>query len=113
MPRLKANDSNIKVSCFPGFQAKGTLGRQIVDGASSVKVLHQRIAVGAQVHTLGGFSAHAGQSQLLDWVKHFDHHPELYLVHGELEKMQTLQQVLQQQLHWPASIAEPGEQIAL
>ena len=98
---------------FPGFQAKGTLGRQIVDGASSVKVLHQRIAVGAQVHTLGGFSAHAGQSQLLDWVKHFDHHPELYLVHGELEKMQTLQQVLQQQLHWPASIAEPGEQIAL
>ena len=98
---------------FPGFQAKGTLGRQIVDGASSVKVLHQRIAVGAQVHTLGGFSAHAGQSQLLDWVKHFDHHPELYLVHGELEKMQALQQVLQQQLHWPASIAEPGEQIAL
>ena len=98
---------------FPGFQAKGTLGRQIVDGARSVKVLHQRIAVAAQVHTLGGFSAHAGQSQLLDWVKHFDHHPELYLVHGELEKMQALQQVLQQRLHWPANIAEPGEQIAL
>ena len=98
---------------FPGFQAKGTLGRQIVDGASSVKVLHQRIAVAAQVHTLGGFSAHAGQGQLLDWVKHFDHHPELYLVHGELEKMHVLQQVLQQQLHWPASIAEPGEQIAV
>ncbi len=98
---------------FPGFQAKGTLGRQIVDGATSVKVLHQRIAVGAQVHTLGGFSAHAGQSQLVDWVKHFDHHPELYLVHGELEKMHALQQVLQQQLNWPASIAEPGEQIAI
>jgi metallo-beta-lactamase family protein len=98
---------------FPGFQAKGTLGRNIVDGASVVKVLHQPIAVKAQIHTLGGFSAHAGQSQLLDWVKNFDHHPELYLVHGELEKMQALQKVLHEKLNWIANIAEPGEQIAL
>ncbi|MDP3846559.1 MAG: MBL fold metallo-hydrolase [Pseudomonas sp.] len=98
---------------FPGFQAKGTLGRSLVDGASRVKVLHQPIAVKAKIHTLGGFSAHAGQSQLLDWVKHFEHHPELYLVHGELEKMQALQQVLHEKLNWIANIAEPGEQIAL
>ncbi|VXB72393.1 putative enzyme [Pseudomonas sp. 8AS] len=98
---------------FPGFQAAGTLGRSIVDGATSVKVLHQRIAVKAQIHTLGGFSAHAGQSQLLDWVSHFDHHPELYLVHGELEKMQALQQALREKLNWIANIPEPGEQIAL
>ena len=45
---------------FPGFQARGTLGRNIVDGASAVRVFHQRIAVKAQIHTLGGFSAHAG-----------------------------------------------------
>jgi metallo-beta-lactamase family protein len=98
---------------FPGFQAKGTLGRNIVDGAQSVKVLHQRIAVKAQIHTLGGFSAHAGQSQLIDWVSHFEHHPELYLVHGELEKMQALQQALRERLNWVANIPEPGEQIAL
>ncbi|WP_443190529.1 MBL fold metallo-hydrolase RNA specificity domain-containing protein [Pseudomonas indica] len=98
---------------FPGFQAKGTLGRAIVEGASTVRVLHQRIAVKAKVHTLGGFSAHAGQSQLLDWVKHFDHHPELYLVHGELEKMQALQAALRERLDWIANIPEPGEQIAL
>ncbi|WP_298187921.1 MBL fold metallo-hydrolase [uncultured Pseudomonas sp.] len=98
---------------FPGFQAKGTLGRNIVDGAEHVKVLHQRIAVKAKVHTLGGFSAHAGQSQLIDWVSHFDHHPELYLVHGELEKMQTLQLTLRERLNWIANIPEPGEQIAL
>lgn len=98
---------------FPGFQAAGTLGRSIVDGATSVKVLHQRIAVKAQIHTLGGFSAHAGQSQLLDWVGHFEHHPELYLVHGELEKMQALQQALREKLNWIANIPEPGEQIAL
>ncbi len=98
---------------FPGFQAKGTLGRRIVDGADSIKVLHQRIAVRAKVHTLGGFSAHAGQSQLLDWVGHFDHHPELYLVHGELEKMQVLQQTLHERLNWTANIPERGEQIAI
>lgn len=98
---------------FPGFQARGTLGRRIVDGADSVKVLHQRIAVRAQVHTLGGFSAHAGQSQLLDWVRHFDHRPELYLVHGELEKMHVLQQVLHERLNWTANIPERGEQIAI
>ncbi len=97
---------------FPGFQAKGTLGRNIVDGADSIKVLHQRLAVKAKIHTLGGFSAHAGQSQLLEWVKHFDHRPELYLVHGELEKMQVLQQALHDRLQWTANIPEPGEQIA-
>ena len=98
---------------IPGFQAKGTLGRNIVDGAEHVKILHQRIAVKAKVHTLGGFSAHAGQSQLLDWVSNFDHHPELYLVHGELEKMQALQVALRERLNWIANIPEPGEQIAL
>lgn len=98
---------------FPGFQAKGTLGRLIVDGADTVKVLHQRIAVKAKVHTLGGFSAHAGQSQLLDWAAQFEHHPELYLVHGELEKMQALQKVLHERLNWLANIPEPSEQIAL
>ncbi|CAN7499240.1 MBL fold metallo-hydrolase [Pseudomonas sp. LjRoot71] len=98
---------------FPGFQAKGTLGRALVDGAEHVKLLHQRIAVKAKIHTLGGFSAHAGQSQLLDWVSHFEHHPELYLVHGELEKMQALQQALRERLNWIANIPEPGEQIAL
>ena len=98
---------------FPGFQAKGTLGRSLVDGAEYVKILHQRIAVKAKIHTLGGFSAHAGQSQLLDWVSHFEHHPELYLVHGELEKMQALQLALRERLNWIANIPEPGEQIAL
>jgi metallo-beta-lactamase family protein len=98
---------------FPGFQAKGTLGRNLVDGAEYVKILHQRIAVKAKIHTLGGFSAHAGQSQLIDWVSHFEHHPELYLVHGELEKMQALQLALRERLNWIANIPEPGEQIAI
>ncbi len=98
---------------IPGFQARGTLGRAIVDGAKTVKLLHQRIAVNAKVHTLGGFSAHAGQSQLIEWASHFTPMPELYLVHGEREKMLSLQQVLSDRLNWQANIPEPGDRIAL
>lgn len=96
-----------------GFQARGTLGRALVEGAEHVKVLHQRIAVKAQVHTLGGFSAHAGQTQLLEWAGRFEPRPELYLVHGEREKMLALGQALDERLDWPARIPEPGERIAL
>jgi metallo-beta-lactamase family protein len=98
---------------IPGFQAGGTLGRALVDGSETVKLFHQRIAVKAKVHTLGGFSAHAGQSQLIDWVSHFENKPELYLVHGELEKSVALQHALRDQLDWDSIIPEPGEQIAL
>ncbi len=98
---------------FPGFQARGTLGRNIVDGASAVRVFHQRIAVKAQIHTLGGFSAHAGQSQLLDWVAHFAHRPALYLIHGEREKMEALRGAIRERLDWDAEIPEPGERIEI
>ena len=98
---------------IPGFQASGTLGRAIVDGAKTVKLMHQRIAVNAQVHTLGGFSAHAGQSQLIEWASHFKARPELYLVHGELDKMRALQEALRVRLDWQAGIPEPGDRIAL
>lgn len=96
-----------------GFQARGTLGRMLVEGAESVKLLHQRIAVNAQVHTLGGFSAHAGQSALLEWAGHFKNTPALYLIHGELEKMQTLQTALQERLKLEARIPAPGDRISL
>ncbi|KAF1068026.1 MAG: Ribonuclease [Pseudomonas citronellolis] len=98
---------------FPGFQARGTLGRTIVDGARSVRLQHQRIAVRAKIHTLGGFSSHAGQGQLIDWASHFEHKPELYLIHGEREKMDVLQGALLQRLQWKANIPEPGERIAI
>ncbi len=53
---------------FVGFQAEGTLGRKLVNGEKMVRVLGENIAVKAQVHTLSGFSAHAGQSDLVDWA---------------------------------------------
>ncbi|WP_431355572.1 MBL fold metallo-hydrolase RNA specificity domain-containing protein [Chromohalobacter canadensis] len=77
-----------------GFQAAGTLGRQLVDGATKVRVLGHELTVKAKIHTLGGFSAHAGQSQLIGWAGAFRNHPRFYLVHGEPRAQQALQTAL-------------------
>jgi len=67
-----------------GYQAEGTLGRQLVDGASHVRIFGERIAVRAKIHKLGGFSAHAGQSDLLRWFNHLAPcRPRVILTHGE------------------------------
>ena len=78
-----------------GFQARGTLGRRLVDGADSVKIFGQEIAVRAQIHTLGGFSAHAGQSELLSWAQGFTSKPVFHLVHGEDKARDALAAALQ------------------
>lgn len=98
---------------FTGFQARGTNGRAIVDGAKTVRVFKEDIMVGAQVHTLGGFSAHAGQSQLINWASQFENRPELYLIHGELDKMEILQSEFKKRLDWDVNIPELGDRIAL
>ncbi len=77
-----------------GFQAAGTVGRQIVDGAERIRVLGRDLVVKAKVHTIGGFSAHAGQTQLLGWAGAFRNRPRFYLVHGEPGAQQALQAAL-------------------
>lgn len=77
-----------------GFQAEGTLGREIVDGAERVRVLGEELAVKAHVHTLGGFSAHAGQHDLIGWAGAFRGKPRFYLVHGEPGAQQALKVAL-------------------
>lgn len=98
-----------------GFQARGTTGRALVDGASHVKLFGGEIAVKASVHTLGGFSAHAGQTQLLQWLGGFRRPPapRLYLVHGEPEKSQALAEKIAERMGLEARIPEPGETITL
>ncbi|MFO1427712.1 MAG: MBL fold metallo-hydrolase [Steroidobacteraceae bacterium] len=66
-----------------GFQAPGTLGRAIVDREPFVRIYGQSIRVAASVHTLGGFSAHGDQADLLRWYRGFQRRPPVYLVHGE------------------------------
>ena len=73
-----------------GFQAQGTTGRRIVDGAKHVKIFGENVAVKAKVFTIGGFSAHADQADLLEWVGHFESNPRVFLVHGEAVASETL-----------------------
>jgi metallo-beta-lactamase family protein len=78
-----------------GFQVRGTLGRSLVDGAKHVRLWGETIRVGAKIHTIGGLSAHADQSGLLDWYSGFQGQPPVALVHGEEDAIATLGAVLQ------------------
>ncbi len=75
---------------FIGFQANGTLGRNLVDGATKIRMFGEEFAVKLRVETLGGFSAHAGQDELVEWIGRFKSNPKVALVHGETMAMQAL-----------------------
>ncbi|NLC70209.1 MAG: MBL fold metallo-hydrolase [Desulfuromonadaceae bacterium] len=79
---------------FVGFAARGTLARQIVDGAEIVKIFGDEYQVRAGVHTIGGFSAHAGQRELLEWHGKTGQPGVTFLVHGEKESMETFGELL-------------------
>jgi metallo-beta-lactamase family protein len=98
---------------FCGFQAAGTPGRALVDGARRIRLLGAEIAVHATVHTLGGFSAHAGQDQLTAWAARFRPQPRVWLVHGEDPARAALAQHLQRTAGMHAKPAIAGEPIML
>jgi len=84
---LKHNLWDAKSSVvFVGYQAEGTLGRAILDGLKEVKLFGETIHVNAEIHNLEGFSGHADQAGLLEWLGGFKSKPrEIFLVHGEEE----------------------------
>ncbi len=95
-----------------GFQAPGTLGRQLVDRQPEVRIHGRRVGVAAQVHTLGGLSAHADQEQLLRWYDSFKDRPPVYLVHGEPQAAEALAVRLRER-GASATVSHPGLQIDL
>jgi metallo-beta-lactamase family protein len=97
-----------------GYQAQGSLGRRLVDGAKEVKIFGETIAVKAAIHTLGGFSAHAGQTDLMRW---FDviapSKPGVVLTHGEDDQRAALAKIIQQRYRLPSTLPKMEEVIEL
>lgn len=93
-----------------GFQAGGTLGRRLVDGARWITLFGERLAVRASVHTVGGLSAHADQPALLDWLRHFERAPgQVFVVHGEYAASTAFVAALDSVLGWTAArVPEEG-----
>lgn len=96
-----------------GFQARGTLGRQLVDGAGHIRLWGETLKVNAKVHTLGGLSAHADQTGLVNWYKNFSQNTPVVLVHGESTAMQALQDRLKSETGSEVIIAKKSKKIDL
>lgn len=96
-----------------GFQAAGTTGRRLVDGAERVRVLGETVRVGASVHTVGGLSAHADQSGLLAWYGAYAQRPPVALVHGEPVAMQALGQALETRCGANVTRVQRGQKLEL
>jgi metallo-beta-lactamase family protein len=80
-----------------GWQAYDSLGRRLVEGVKMVKILGEQIAVRAHIHTLGGFSAHAGQTDLLKWFEPLaGERPLVFVTHGEDGPRRELAKQIQQ-----------------
>jgi metallo-beta-lactamase family protein len=96
-----------------GFQARGTTGRALVDGAAYIRLWGEEVRVAAKVHTIGGLSAHADQRELLDWYGNFKNRPRVVLVHGEPAAQETLAQRFRESIGVHAELAEAGREIEL
>jgi metallo-beta-lactamase family protein len=95
-----------------GFQAEGTLGRQLVDGAETIRIFGDEIKVRARIVTIGGFSAHADQKALMEWLTDFEERPRrIFITHGEEKASTALADLIDKRLGWKTAIPKPGEKV--
>ncbi len=93
-----------------GFQAAGTLGRRLVDGAKLVRIFGQEVSVRASIYTVGGLSAHADQAALLAWLSACRQAPKTFVVHGEAGAAQAFADAIRTKLGWTdVNLPRPGE----
>lgn len=84
---------------FVGYQAVGTLGKAIIDGAEAVTLFGEEVQINAEVHNLEGFSGHADQNGLFSWIASFEQPPkQLFLVHGEEESKEAFAKLIHEKL---------------
>jgi metallo-beta-lactamase family protein len=98
---------------FAGYQARGTLGRILVDGAQHIKMFGDEYIVKANIETLGGLSAHAGQSGLMEWLAAFENKPRTLLVHGEPQAQDALSQRIWKDLGMEVEIPQRGQSLII
>ncbi|MBI2594988.1 MAG: MBL fold metallo-hydrolase, partial [Candidatus Colwellbacteria bacterium] len=97
-----------------GYQAGDSLGRQILDGAKSVRIMGERVPVRAKIKAIGGYSAHADQPALLDWLKPIRSSlKEVFLVQGEEDQMLPLKQKIEDELAVETNIPSLAEEVLL
>ena len=108
---LKHNIWNPKSTIlFVGYQAPGTLGYSIVNGAKKVKIFGEEFAVNARVEYIEGYSGHADQEGLMNFIYSFVNKPKhIFLVHGEPESQDIFKQKVEDETNIPVTIPEFGE----
>jgi metallo-beta-lactamase family protein len=109
--RLPNPDTTVLLA---GYQAEGTRGRSLQDGAKEIKLLGEVVPVRAKVQVIDGFSAHADQSEILRWLGTFKQAPKTtYIVHGEPAGANALAYLIRERLKWKVEIAKYQQTVAL
>jgi metallo-beta-lactamase family protein len=99
---------------FVGYQAEGTLGREIVSGARQVRILGETLPVRARVARIEGFSGHADKDELLRWASVIHDTPrQAFVIHGEPQVAEHFRGTLQKEMGWKATVPSPGQSVEL
>jgi len=98
---------------FVGYQAVGTLGREIVEGAEWINIYNEDIIVKASIHTINGFSAHADQKGIIKWICKIKKLEKIFLIHGEKESQKALQKVLTERCNKEVKIVKYAKEVQL
>jgi metallo-beta-lactamase family protein len=97
---------------FVGYQARGTLGRRIVEGEKDIRIAGEDVTVKAEIHTINGFSAHGDRDDLLAWATNFTTSPLYLITHGEPESSLAFSQTLEK-TGMKAVVPSAGQEIQL
>jgi metallo-beta-lactamase family protein len=97
---------------FVGYQAAGTRGRSLVDGAATVRLKGRDLPVAARIEQLDSMSAHADAGEIQRWLSGFVRAPEMtYLVHGEPPALEALRQRIARELGWPVGVPQYASRV--
>ena len=99
---------------FVGYQGDGTLGRRLLGGAKTVSIMDEQLEVRARIESLDAFSAHAGRSEIMNWLRAFERSPsQIFLNHGEPFAAEALAQAIRDEFGAKVIIPKIGERYKL